>query len=96
MIVKSGLAKDVNVFDLAIDASNAARLLAATDKGLFRSEDGGATWTPSNDGLPAHLRTRHLAWSPSSPNIVYVTLRQKGGEAPWSAGVYRSDDGGRT
>ena len=96
MVVKSGLAKDVNVFDLAIDASNAARLLVATNKGLFRSEDGGETWTPSNDGLPAHLRTRHLAWSPSAPNVVYVTLRQKGGEAPWSAGVYRSDDGGHT
>ena len=96
MIVKDGLAKDVNLFDLAIDASNAARLLAATNKGLFRSEDGGETWTPSNEGLPSHLRTRHLAWSPSAPNVVYVTLRQKGGEAPWSAGVYRSDDGGRT
>ena len=96
MVVKSGLAKDVNVFDLAIDASNAARLLVATNKGLFRSEDGGETWTPSNEGLPSHLRTRHLAWSPSSSNVVYVTLRQKGGESPWSAGVYRSDDGGRT
>ncbi len=96
MVVKSGFAKDVNVFDLAIDASNAARLLVATNKGLFRSEDGGETWVPSNEGLPSHLRTRHLAWSPSSPNVVYVSLRQKGGEAPWSAGVYRSDDGGRT
>ena len=96
MVVKSGLAEDVNVFDLAIDASNAARLLVATNKGLFRSEDGGETWVPSNGGLPAHLRTRHLAWSPSSPNVVYVTLRQKGGDAPWSAGVYRSKDGGRT
>ena len=96
MVMKRGLAKDVNVFDLAIDASNAARLLVATNKGLFRSEDGGETWVPSNEGLPAHLRTRHLAWSPSAPNVVYVTLRQKGGEAPWSAGVYRSEDGGRT
>ena len=96
MIVKSGLAKDIDIFDLAIAADNASHMLIATNKGVFRSEDGGETWTPSNEGLPSHLRTRHLARSPSNPKVVYVTLMQIGGEKPWSAGVYRSDDGGRT
>ena len=96
MIVRTGLDKDVDIFDLAIAAGNANFMLAATNKGVFRSDDAGETWTPSNDGLPSHLRTRHLAWSPSSPEIVYVTLMQVGGEATWSAGVYRSGDGGRT
>lgn len=96
MIVASGLAKDVNVFDLAVCATNGEAMLLASNRGIFRSADGGANWTPSSDGLPAHLRTRRLAWSPSDPRVVYVTLRQKGGEAPWSAGVWRSDDGGRT
>ena len=95
MIVKDGLAKDIDIFDLAISADNANRMLIATNKGLFHSEDGGETWTPSNEGLPSHLRTRHLAWSPSDPKIVYVTLMQVGGEKSWSAGVYRSNDGGR-
>ena len=96
MIVKDGLAKDIDIFDLAVAADNANRMLITTNKGLFRSEDGGETWTPSNEGLPSHLRTRHLAGSPSDPKVVYVTLMQIGGEKPWSAGVYRSDDGGRT
>ena len=96
MVVRSGLGKDIDVFDLAISSGSASRLLAATNKGVFRSDDGGETWSPSNDGLPPHLRTRRLAWSPSAPDIAYVTLMQVGGEKTWSAGVYRSDDGGRT
>lgn len=96
MVVTGGLAKDVNVFDLAFNATNGASMLLTSNRGVFRSEDGGCTWAPSNAGLPAHRRTRRLAWSPSDPRVVYVSLRQKGGEAPWSAGVYRSDDGGRS
>lgn len=57
---------------------------------------GGATWQRSNEGLPAHCRTERFARCKAHPDVVYLTLRQKGGESPWSAGVYRSDDGGRT
>jgi len=96
MIVKSGIGADIDIYDIAVSSENAGRMLAATNKGVFRSEDGGETWAPSNEGLPSHLRTRRLAWSPSSPEVVYVTLMQVGGEKTWSAGVYRSDDGGRT
>ena len=96
MIVKSGLAKDVNLFDVSIDPRDGRRMLVASNRGLFRSENGGEDWTPSNEGLPAHHRTRHLARCSAQPDVVYVTLRQRGGEKPWSAGVYRSDDGGRT
>jgi photosystem II stability/assembly factor-like uncharacterized protein len=42
------------------------------------------------------LRTRQLASCPGAPSVIYVTLQQKGGEEKWSAGVYRSDDGGET
>ncbi|MGN0847698.1 MAG: WD40/YVTN/BNR-like repeat-containing protein [Kiritimatiellia bacterium] len=96
MCVARGLAADIDVFDLSIHDGAPERMLIATNKGLFRSADGGAVWEPSNDGLPAHLRTRRLARCAARPDVVYVSLRQKGGEAPWSAGVYRSDDGGRT
>jgi len=82
--------------DLVISPADAQRLLVATDEGLYLSRDGGISWNPSNSGLPAHLRTRQLAMCPALPSVIYATIRQKGGEQPWSAGVYRSDDGGET
>ena len=96
-VVRPGqLAPDLLISDLAIDPGDARRLLIATPKGVFASGDGGETWSLSSDGLPAHRRTRRLAQSPSHPQIVYVSLKDEAGETPWQAGVYRSDDGGRT
>jgi photosystem II stability/assembly factor-like uncharacterized protein len=96
-IVQPGqLAPDLLVSDLAIHPQEPKRMLIATPKGIFASEDGGVTWAASNEGLPPHHRTLRLAQSPSSPQIVYVSLKGEAGETPWQAGVYRSDDGGRT
>jgi photosystem II stability/assembly factor-like uncharacterized protein len=96
-IVRPGqLAPDLLISDLAINPQNARRMLIATPKGVFASDDGGETWRVSSEGLPAHLRTLRLALSPSDPRIVYVSLKGKAGETPWQAGVYRSEDGGRT
>lgn len=96
MIVQNGLPADLSLFDLSVDPSCGEKLLASSDRGVWRSDDGGVNWSPSSGGLPLHLRTRRLARCAARPDVVYVTLRQKGGETPWSAGVWRSDDGGRT
>lgn len=96
LVPEGALPKEANIRDLVVCPTDPKRLLIATFKGLFLSCDGGATWRPSNTGLPAHLRTCQLAQCPAKPSVVYVTLRQKGGEEPWSAGVYRSDDSGET
>ena len=96
-IVLSGqLEEDMPIYDLAINANDSRFMLIASPNGVFLSEDGGETWVTANRGLPLHHRTLKLAQSPSDPNVVYVTLRGKAGETPWQAGVYRSDDGGRT
>ncbi len=96
IVQKGQLDEDLNIFDLSLNVSDSSRMLIATDRGVFSSEDGGATWKVSSDGLPGHLRTRRLAQSPSHPEVVYVSLKGKAGEKPWQAGVYRSDDGGRS
>ena len=96
IVQKGQLAPDLLISDLAIHPQDARRLLIATPQGVFASADGGATWAASNAGLPTHRRTLRLAQSPSNPKIVYVSLKGKAGETPWQAGVYRSEDGGRT
>ena len=96
IVQKGQLAPDLLISDLAIDPRDPRRMLIATPTGVFASADGGATWASSNDGLPQHRRTLRLAQSPSNPQIVYVSLKGEAGESPWQAGVYRSEDGGRT
>ncbi|HEX9698725.1 MAG TPA: hypothetical protein VGD06_04620, partial [Acidobacteriota bacterium] len=61
--------------------------------GVFKSADGGDTWTQLTAGLPEGLRGKaDLAVSAAAPDRVYVLI-----EAPGDVGgVYRSDDRGAT
>jgi photosystem II stability/assembly factor-like uncharacterized protein len=60
--------------------------------GLYKSTDGGVTWTQlSGGGFPAFdLGKIGLAVAPSDPNRVYAIVDARDG------GLYRSDDGGVT
>lgn len=89
------LPADALVSSLAIDPRDSDRLLAATQRGVFRSGDGGQTWRESSAGLP-HRAVRRLALCPARPDVVYLSLSSVRGANPWQGGVYRSDDGGQT
>ena len=95
-LVSAGqLPGDAIVSDLEVQPGGHA-ILAATNRGVFRSEDGGRKWEPSSGGLP-HLYAEELAFSLSRPEVVYVSLHTTArDEQPWNGGVYRSDDAGRT
>ena len=59
--------------------------------GLFKSTDGGSTWTPiAGHGLPAKHGRIGLAVAPSRPDRVYAMVDA----GPGLGGLYRSDDGG--
>ena len=63
------------------------------DSGLWKSTDGGRTWTPlkNNPGLPKGIWGKvGVSVSPVDPNRVYAIIEAEEG------GVFRSDDGGRT
>jgi len=58
--------------------------------GVCRSEDGGRTWTKSNEGMEETAAT-HILLDPASPaesRVLYV--------AAFGRGVYRSTDGGKS
>jgi photosystem II stability/assembly factor-like uncharacterized protein len=63
-----------------------------TNGGLFKSTDGGTTWTPMRQGLPDGIVNAELAIAPSNPRRLYATL-EAGGDG---TGIYRSDDAGAT
>lgn len=90
------LPSDTRVMDMAMTKGSPFGLVVTTsDRGVWRSDDGGVHWQESGHGLP-HGRMRHVVSAPSDPRILYVALSLSTGKSPWDAGVCRSDDGGRT
>jgi photosystem II stability/assembly factor-like uncharacterized protein len=64
--------------------------------GLFRTTDGGTTWTPIADGKIAVGSMGSIAVADSDPNIIYVGTGSDGVRSNVSTGrgVYRTTDGG--
>ena len=63
----------------------------ATEGGIYKSTDGGDTWTKLADGLPGKLIGKiDLDVARSNPRIVYAMIEAPGAEG----GLYRSDGAG--
>lgn len=60
--------------------------------GLYKSVDGGKTWSQITVGLPKETGRIGVAVSPADPNRVYALIDALGG----GGGLYRSDDRGAT
>jgi len=58
--------------------------------GLYKSTDGGSTWTHLTQGLPADPGRIGVATAPSDPNRVYAMVDASAKQG----GLYRSDDAG--
>jgi photosystem II stability/assembly factor-like uncharacterized protein len=61
--------------------------------GIFKSTDGGTTWTQLRNGLPARIGRAEVAVAPSNSNVVYAyaDVEAKGDD---TGALYRSDDAG--
>jgi photosystem II stability/assembly factor-like uncharacterized protein len=64
----------------------------AREGGVYKSVDGGDTWTQLKAGLPNELVGKgNIAVTAANPNRLYLLYEAKPG-----GGLYRSDDGGAT
>jgi len=88
-------APDAVIHRLAIRPDRTQTLFAATNEGLFRSDDRAETWRRVGEGLP-HRYCRNIAIHPRRPDVMAAVLWSTPGKRPWQGGVYRSDDGGET
>jgi photosystem II stability/assembly factor-like uncharacterized protein len=52
--------------------ADAKILVVSTNRGLYRSEDGGETWVLKEDNLPIHLEAGPLARDPADANVLYA------------------------
>ena len=91
--------------DLSMDAGN-PRILYATfwdhqrtpwmvrsggdGSGIWKSMDGGDSWTRLIEGLPSLMGKIGISVSPANPDRVFAIVEAERG------GLYRSDDAGRT
>jgi len=66
--------------------------------GVFRTVDGGATWTPISDGQIPLGSVGSIAVADSNPDIIYVGTGSDGVRSNVSTGrgIYKSTDGGKT
>jgi len=83
---------DSQVYSIVFAPNASATVLAATTAGVFRSEDGGATWAESSAGLPAPT-TLEIAADAQRRGTFYATFAD---EASKTGGVAKSTDDGRS
>ncbi len=82
----------VNCVDASPGLPN--RLFIGTpDGGVWRSDDGGATWLPRTDFLPV-LGVSSIVIDPVNTNTIYIATGDADGGDSYSIGVWKSLDGG--
>src|SRR5688572_27515861 len=62
--------------------------------GVYKTSDGGKTWT--NVGLKTSMHIGRIVTHPSNPAVVYVAAQGSVWGAGGERGVYRTMDGGKT
>ena len=96
--VMTGVVTDfvLNPADSNIAYAALGNAFGASENGIYRSADGGATWTRLTGGLPAQSTIGRVALTidPSTPTTVYALI---GRSSDFTLnGLYRSRDGGNT
>lgn len=71
------------------------------ERGVYRSSDGGQTWTPVLQ-VNAETGATDLSMDPSNPRVIYAAMWEHG-RRPWfiksggtTGGIYKTTDGGDT
>jgi photosystem II stability/assembly factor-like uncharacterized protein len=55
-------------------SADATTLVVSSDRGIYRSEDGGETWTQKEDNLPIHIEAGPLARDPKDAGVIYAVF----------------------
>ncbi len=72
--------------------------MGATGGGVWKTDDGGISWSPITDGFVKTGSVGAIAVAPSDPNVLYVGMGEADIRSNFSHGdgVYRSVDAGKT
>ena len=82
---------------LAYHPSNANIMYAGAGMGgVFKSTNGGTTWTQLNSDKWDSLTVSAIAIDPTNPNVIYVGTGDHHGGVPFQMGIMKTTDGGAT
>jgi hypothetical protein len=79
-----------NIVFAATQGPSRGTLVPAAQQGIYRTTDGGQTWTHLQGGLPTPLSVDQIVIYPQDPNIMFAAVEMTNG------GIYKSIDGGNT
>ena len=86
--------------DLSVSPDGQLVLMSTVSSGLYRSTDGGATWSHLQYGMqtPTQLKTTAVLVDPHNPNQIFVALAVNGttGDQLNALGITMSGDSGAT
>jgi len=78
------------------DARDPRRFYIGTESGVFRSDDGGKTFSRISGDLPGDKLTAFAGGSSAKETILYAACPSSVRNGKLAGGLYRSRDGGRT
>jgi photosystem II stability/assembly factor-like uncharacterized protein len=64
--------------------------------GVYRTKDGGVTWTKLNQGTDFDYSVTDLKIDPQNSTTIWITTSSFGQGGVWAGSLYRSGDGGET
>ncbi|HKU76355.1 MAG TPA: SBBP repeat-containing protein [Pyrinomonadaceae bacterium] len=77
---------------MVIHPTEPSTVYAGTQTGVFKTTNGGRTWTAINNGLGANKNVTAMVINPSAPATLYLAI----GGFQSGTGVYKSTDSGAT
>ncbi len=100
----NGIPSNLSATDLVIDPVNPATLYAAygdifgdTRNGIYKTTDGGKTWSKQTSGLPSNPGRVSLSIAPSRAQRLYAIFVNRSSASSGGAstlGAYKTDNGG--
>ena len=85
--IHDGLIDDSDIFSIRVDPKDPKLVYASACSGIYRSDNGGDTWSKLR-GIPGtHRRTHIITTDPRSSEVIF---------AGTTLGLFKSPDGGRS
>lgn len=72
-----------------VASADATTLVVSSDRGIYRSVDGGETWATKEDNLPIHIEAGLLARDPNDAGVVYVVFSLMPYAEVWRTAIER-------